>query len=199
MDKAVLLLEDGTFYAGSAFGRTGTSAGEVVFNTAMTGYQETLTDPSYNGQIVAMTYPLIGNYGMTIGQSLETQAYINNVNPMRGVIELRYDDRGGDWGSQVFLSLTGPKLAQYIDYQNAPTAFPTGGYVLLDATAYYRFNDHVTVNAGLFNLLNKKYVEWENARSSSNDPHAGLGPQADIRDRYTSPGINGGVTLRIEF
>lgn len=142
---------------------------------------------------------LIGNYGMTIGQNLETQAYINNVNPMRGVIELRYDDRGGDWGSQVFLSLTGPKLAQYIDYQNAPTAFPTGGYVLLDATAYYRFNDHVTVNAGLFNLLNKKYVEWENARSSSNDPHAGLGPQADIRDRYTSPGINGGVTLRIEF
>ena len=54
MDKAVLLLEDGTFFAGSAFGRTGTSAGEVVFNTAMTGYQETLTDPSYNGQIVAM-------------------------------------------------------------------------------------------------------------------------------------------------
>ena len=63
MDKAVLLLEDGAFFTGTAFGRTGTSAGEVVFNTAMTGYQETLTDPSYNGQIVAMTYPLIGNYG----------------------------------------------------------------------------------------------------------------------------------------
>ncbi len=71
MDKAVLLLEDGTFFAGSAFGRTGTSAGEVVFNTAMTGYQETLTDPSYNGQIVAMTYPLIGNYGFN-GDDVES-------------------------------------------------------------------------------------------------------------------------------
>lgn len=142
---------------------------------------------------------LIGNYGYTMGQNLDTREYINNVNPMRGVVELRFDHPDGDWGTQTFLSMTGPKLNQYIDYANAPTAFPTGGYVLVDATAYYRFNDHVTMNFGVFNLLNKKYVEWENARSSSNDPHAGLGNQPDIRDRYTSPGINGGVTLRVEF
>jgi len=61
---AKLALEDGTVFTGQAFGAQGTSEGEVVFNTAMTGYQEILTDPSYKGQIVTMTYPLIGNYGV---------------------------------------------------------------------------------------------------------------------------------------
>lgn len=64
MPLAKLALEDGTVYTGQAFGATGESFGEVVFNTSMTGYQEVLTDPSYKGQIVAMTYPLIGNYGV---------------------------------------------------------------------------------------------------------------------------------------
>ncbi|MGC4032745.1 MAG: glutamine-hydrolyzing carbamoyl-phosphate synthase small subunit [Tepidisphaeraceae bacterium] len=61
---AKLALEDGTVFTGYAFGAAGTSDGEVVFNTSMTGYQEILTDPSYKGQIVTMTYPLIGNYGI---------------------------------------------------------------------------------------------------------------------------------------
>ena len=62
--KAILALEDGSVYRGQAFGAPGISCGEVCFNTSMTGYQEILTDPSYKGQIVAMTYPLIGNYGV---------------------------------------------------------------------------------------------------------------------------------------
>ncbi len=62
--KAVLLLEDGALFEGRALGAEGEAFGEVVFNTSMTGYQEILTDPSYQGQIVAMSYPLIGNYGM---------------------------------------------------------------------------------------------------------------------------------------
>jgi carbamoyl-phosphate synthase small subunit len=62
--KAILALEDGTVFVGTAFGATGERYGEVVFNTSMTGYQEILTDPSYKGQIVTMTYPLIGNYGI---------------------------------------------------------------------------------------------------------------------------------------
>ena len=62
--KARLLLEDGTLFEGKAFGSEGEAAGEVVFNTGMTGYQEVLSDPSYCGQIVTMTYPLIGNYGI---------------------------------------------------------------------------------------------------------------------------------------
>lgn len=61
---AKLALEDGTVYTGRSFGATDATVGEVVFNTSMTGYQEILTDPSYKGQIVAMTYPLIGNYGV---------------------------------------------------------------------------------------------------------------------------------------
>lgn len=59
-----LILEDGTVFKGYGFGKEVDSVGEVVFNTAMTGYQETLSDPSYNGQIVTFTYPLIGNYGI---------------------------------------------------------------------------------------------------------------------------------------
>jgi len=61
--KAILLLEDGTVFKGTSFGAKGQRCGEVVFNTSMTGYQEILTDPSYNEQIITMTYPLIGNYG----------------------------------------------------------------------------------------------------------------------------------------
>jgi carbamoyl-phosphate synthase small subunit len=61
---AKLALEDGTVYSGTAFGAVGEVDGEVCFNTSMTGYQEILTDPSYRGQIVAMTYPEIGNYGV---------------------------------------------------------------------------------------------------------------------------------------
>ena len=61
---AKLALEDGTVFTGTAFGAEGETGGEVCFNTSMTGYQEILTDPSYRGQIVAMTYPEIGNYGV---------------------------------------------------------------------------------------------------------------------------------------
>jgi carbamoyl-phosphate synthase small subunit len=61
---AKLALEDGTVYTGRSFGAAGEAFGEVVFNTSMTGYQEVLTDPSYKGQIVTMSYPLIGNYGV---------------------------------------------------------------------------------------------------------------------------------------
>ena len=64
MNKAFLVLEDGTVFEGKSFGASKTSEGEVVFNTSITGYQEILTDPSYYGQMVAMTYPLIGNYGV---------------------------------------------------------------------------------------------------------------------------------------
>lgn len=62
--RAILALEDGTLYRGTAFGARASACGEVCFNTSMTGYQEILTDPSYKGQIVTMTYPLIGNYGI---------------------------------------------------------------------------------------------------------------------------------------
>ena len=70
--KAILALEDGTVFKGWSFGFLGEKTGEVVFNTSMTGYQEILTDPSYKGQIVTMTYPLIGNYGIN-PEDIESQ------------------------------------------------------------------------------------------------------------------------------
>jgi len=62
--RALLVLEDGSVFEGTAFAGSGETMGEVVFNTGMTGYQEVITDPSYKGQIVTMTYPLVGNYGI---------------------------------------------------------------------------------------------------------------------------------------
>ncbi len=73
MSEAVLALEDGTLFRGQAAGADGEARGEVVFNTSMTGYQEVLTDPSYAGQIVTMTCPEIGNYGVS-GEDVESRA-----------------------------------------------------------------------------------------------------------------------------
>ncbi len=64
MKKAILVLKDGTVVRGDGIGACRTIRGEVVFNTSMTGYQEALTDPSYNGQILTWCYPLCGNYGI---------------------------------------------------------------------------------------------------------------------------------------
>src|SRR5213083_2742116 len=70
--KAILALEDGTVHHGEGFGARAAACGEVCFNTSMTGYQEILTDPSYKGQIVAMTCPQIGNYGIN---SLDVESW----------------------------------------------------------------------------------------------------------------------------
>src|SRR3990167_8487258 len=85
--KAVLVLEDGTTFEGSSFGNGGEAIGEVVFNTSLSGYQEILTDPSYKGQIVVMTYPEIGNYGVN-PQDVESRGLflegfvVRNYNPV---------------------------------------------------------------------------------------------------------------------
>ena len=65
--KAILALEDGTVFEGAGIGIRGRAVGEVVFSTSMTGYQEMLTDPSYRGQILTLTFPLVGNYGVNVG------------------------------------------------------------------------------------------------------------------------------------
>ena len=87
MTQALIVLEDGRTFAGESFGAPGTAVGEICFNTSMTGYQEVLTDPSYRGQIVAMTYPLIGNYGVNAldGESREPHVrgfVVNELSPI---------------------------------------------------------------------------------------------------------------------
>ena len=86
--KALLALEDGKTFYGNAFAGEGELSGEVVFNTSMTGYQEVLTDPSYKGQIVTMTYPLIGNYGINSKDiesgRIQVEAFVvRNMSPSR--------------------------------------------------------------------------------------------------------------------
>ena len=96
--KAVLLLEDGTVFRGNSFGAIGTRCGEVVFNTSMSGYQEILTDPSYNEQIITMTYPLIGNYG-TNPEDWESRKLF-----ARGFIVKENCDYPSNWRSEHSLS-----------------------------------------------------------------------------------------------
>ena len=78
-NTAILALEDGRTFIGEAFGHTGTTTGEICFNTSMTGYQEIITDPSYRGQIVTLTYPLIGNYGMNPEDAESSQAQVRGL------------------------------------------------------------------------------------------------------------------------
>src|SRR3989338_8406683 len=76
MAEAILALEDGLVFRGESFGYDGETFGEVVFNTSLSGYQEVLTDPSYKGQIVTMTYPHIGNYGINPADSESARPWV---------------------------------------------------------------------------------------------------------------------------
>lgn len=76
-EKAYLLLADGQIFEGRSFGAKGTVIGEVVFTTSLTGYEETLTDPSYYGQIVTQTFPLIGNYGVNEADKESDKSYVS--------------------------------------------------------------------------------------------------------------------------
>jgi carbamoyl-phosphate synthase small subunit len=107
--KALLALEDGRYFEGESFGATGTRVGEVCFNTAMTGYQEVLTDPSYRGQIVAMTYPLIGNYGIN---SLDQESSSPHV---RGFVIEELTEIPSNWRSEM-------SLDEYLREWNIPGA-----------------------------------------------------------------------------
>ncbi|HEY6198548.1 MAG TPA: glutamine-hydrolyzing carbamoyl-phosphate synthase small subunit [Candidatus Binatia bacterium] len=89
--KAILALADGTYYIGRGFGAEGEAVGEVVFNTSMTGYQEILTDPSYEGQLVAMTYPEIGNVGVN-PEDVESQKPF-----VKGFIVKEYCAKPSNW------------------------------------------------------------------------------------------------------
>src|SRR5207302_10637804 len=79
LESAILALEDGTVFEGKSFGAPVERSGEVVFNTALTGYQEIFTDPSYAGQIVILTNPQIGNYGTTLKDDEAPKPYIEGL------------------------------------------------------------------------------------------------------------------------
>ena len=97
LSPAKLVLEDGRAFSGEAFGATGSRFGEVCFNTSMTGYQEVLTDPSYRGQIVAMTYPLIGNYGVNELDAESSEPHV------RGFVIEELSELPSNWRSEESL------------------------------------------------------------------------------------------------
>ena len=93
--KAILALEDGTVFHGISFGAESTQTGEICFNTSMTGYQEILTDPSYRGQIVTMTCPLIGNYGVSKADAESGSVHV------RGFVIEELCDIPSNWRSEM--------------------------------------------------------------------------------------------------
>lgn len=95
--EAVLVLADGRVFRGHAFGAIGEAVGEAVFNTAMTGYQEVITDPSYRGQIVCMTYPEIGNVGINAEDAESQHIYVE------GFVVKEYRPRSSNWRSEISL------------------------------------------------------------------------------------------------
>ncbi|HZG88231.1 glutamine-hydrolyzing carbamoyl-phosphate synthase small subunit [Paenibacillus sp.] len=101
---AKLYLEDGTLFEGTSFGGEGQQVGEVVFNTGITGYQEVLSDPSYCGQIVTMTFPLIGNYGITRDDFEAVRPFVH------GFVVRRHEEVPSNWRAQYSL---GDMLKEY--------------------------------------------------------------------------------------
>ncbi len=95
--RAILALEDGRLFEGRGFGARGETSGEVVFNTSMTGYQEILTDPSYAGQIVVMTYPHIGNYGTNLEDEESRRPFIE------GFVAREFSAIRSNWRSELSL------------------------------------------------------------------------------------------------
>ena len=113
MDSAILALEDGTVFEGKSFGALVERSGEVVFNTAITGYQEIFTDPSYSGQIVVLTYPQIGNYGTSRLDHESRRPYIE------GLVVREFTSITSNWRSdeeaRSFLSQAGIPVVSDLD------------------------------------------------------------------------------------
>ncbi|MBU0548154.1 MAG: glutamine-hydrolyzing carbamoyl-phosphate synthase small subunit [Candidatus Omnitrophica bacterium] len=103
--NALLVLEDGKVFKGSSFGSSGERTGEVVFNTSMAGYQEIITDPSYKGQIVVMTYPLMGNYGINKGDVESRRPFLE------GFVVKEYSKIASNWKKEQ-------SLGKYLEENN---------------------------------------------------------------------------------
>jgi carbamoyl-phosphate synthase small subunit len=140
--RARLVLEDGSVYSGRAFGALADRTGEVVFNTSMAGYQEILTDPSYTGQIVTMTYPLIGNYGVN-AQDVESNKPQVEGFVVRELSTLRSNYRSDD-DLSAYLSKAGVPGIEGLDTRALTRKLRTAGVmrgILACSEAAAKFSD----------------------------------------------------------
>ncbi|MBV6518711.1 MAG: carbamoyl phosphate synthase small subunit [Candidatus Brocadia sp.] len=177
-NRAILVLADGTSFPGYSLGAPGETIGEVVFNTSMMGYQEILTDPSYKGQMVVMTYPLIGNYG------INEKDYESRNLFLEGFIVKEYSPFPSNWRSQVSLDafLKGKKIVgiQGIDTRELTRRlrdFGTQqGIISTEDLDVLRLMKKVQSSAGLDGIDLVKTVtcnevfEWKDSETHSGKP-----------------------------
>ncbi|MCU6709443.1 carbamoyl phosphate synthase small subunit [Paenibacillus sp. J5C_2022] len=176
--QARLLLEDGTLFTGLSFGAETEMAGEVVFNTGITGYQEVLSDPSYCGQIVTMTYPLIGNYGITRDDFESIRPFIH------GFVVRRHEPVPSNWRAQYSL---GQLLKEY--------GIP--GISDIDTRMLTRKLRHYGTMRGLLTTGNEKLEELQErltATSLMRDQVA----RTSTKHVFSSPG-NGARIVLVDF
>ncbi|MFD1176084.1 glutamine-hydrolyzing carbamoyl-phosphate synthase small subunit [Paenibacillus puldeungensis] len=175
--QARLLLEDGTLFTGTSFGAEGNKTGEVVFNTGITGYQEVLSDPSYCGQIVTMTYPLIGNYGISRDD-------FESIAPsIHGFVVRRYEPTPSNWRAQYNL---GDLLKEY--------GIP--GITDIDTRMLTRIIRHQGTMRGILTTSTKSVEELkEMMLQTSIDELRNQVAQTSTKHVYSSPGSKERIVL----
>ncbi|CAM4444846.1 glutamine-hydrolyzing carbamoyl-phosphate synthase small subunit [Paenibacillus phoenicis] len=175
--QARLLLEDGTLFTGTSFGAEGDKTGEVVFNTGITGYQEVLSDPSYCGQIVTMTYPLIGNYGISRDD-------FESITPsIHGFVVRRYEPTPSNWRAQYNL---GDLLKEY--------GIP--GIADIDTRMLTRLIRHQGTMRGILTTSNKSVEELkEMMLATSIAELRNQVAQTSTKHVYSSPGSKERIVL----
>ena len=146
--KAILLLADGTSYEGESIGAVATAVGEVVFDTAMTGYQEMLTDPAYAGQLLALTYPLVGNYGINDEDSESDKVHVE------GLIVRELCEHPSNWRSKL-------SLQDYLAQNNKT------GIQGIDSRALTR---HLRNNGTMMGAISSELTRSELAAALNNVP-----------------------------
>ncbi len=165
--KAILALEDGKTFKGHSFGAQGECSGEVVFNTSMTGYQEILTDPSYKGQIVAMTYPLIGNYGVNRDDVESRKLFLE------GFVVKEYSKIASNWRSQEDIG----------DYLNKNNILGVEGIDTRALTLHIRHAGAMKAVLSTVDLDEKSLIR--KAKSSPGLVGIDLVKEVSIRKQYT--------------
>ena len=135
--KAFLILEDGNVFTGTSIGSTREVISEIVFNTSMTGYLEVLTDPSYAGQAVVMTYPLIGNYGITpdivtMSKSIAAGVPLSAVVGRKEIMDSAcVGGIGGTYGGSPLACVAALKVIEKIEKENlCEKSFKLGEYIM---------------------------------------------------------------------
>lgn len=175
--QARLILEDGTLFTGKSFGAQAEKTGEVVFNTGITGYQEVLSDPSYCGQIVTMTYPLIGNYGISRDDFESIVPFIS------GFVVRRYEPTPSNWRAEY-------NLGRLLQEHNIP------GISDIDTRMLTRIiRQHGTMK-GIITTSSKSVQELQEMMSSTSiDELRNQVAQTSTRQLYNSPGSKERIVL----